>query len=78
MQSHWKKVACNCGLGEKHYRYDRADGGMVSRDHGRCGGDLKNHWIGTGSAMEDQIHPHKSPDSAMRKVDLLFPLNNLS
>lgn len=62
MQSHLEKIECKGGLGEEHYRYDRADDGIFSRDHGRCGGK-----------PEEQ----KSPDSAMRKVDTLLPLNNI-
>lgn len=72
----WEEVVCKCGLGEPHYRYNRADCGSVSRDHSACGSVLKDAWIGGGNLLGDEINSHRSALAAIRKVDQLFPIDS--
>ncbi|ACH64652.1 hypothetical protein ACTFQF_00440 [Aliivibrio fischeri] len=69
----WTKLKCECGLGE-HFRYERSDGGIVTRDHGCDGQTLKSNWIGSSEFLDEQIKPHKTAQAAMDKVDKLYPI----
>ena len=71
----WSEHDCECGLG-KHYRYERSDGGIVTRDHGSDGKTLKSHWIGSSNFWDEQINPHKTAQAAMDKVDKLYPIES--
>lgn len=70
----WTEHQCLCGLGI-HFRYERSDGAVVTRDHGHDGRTLKQHWIGTSNYMDEQIKPHKTAQSAMSKIDRLYPID---
>ncbi len=71
----WTRHNCECGL-EEHYRYERSDGAVVTRDHGNDGATIKKHWIGSTNFSDEQINPHKTAQSAMDKVDQLYPIHN--
>jgi hypothetical protein len=69
----WIEKPCQCGLGEPHFRYERIDCGTVCRDHSNCGKVLKSHWIGGGQYSDQSLKPHKTPLSAIKKLDRLYP-----
>lgn len=73
LPAHWIERECGCGIGEPHYRYSRDDCGVVCRDHGIKGDNLRVDWIGCGQYSDQQIAPHKTALAAIKKLDGRYP-----
>jgi len=75
LQIDWQQKVCDCDLSDEvHYRYVRSDLSMVTRDHGESGVDLRKSLYVSGPCVGDVLTGLRSPDAAMRAIDLRWPL----
>ena len=70
----WMEAECRCGIGDRHFKFIRADMAMVSLDHGKCGTMLSSRIYATGPELGDEINGCKTFSGAMSAIDKKWPL----